>query len=518
MKIPLLKNTVTNYVLIALKLLEGFLLVRWIISLLGVELYGLWGILWGLLMYAALADFGFGIAIRKCTARGLWKDAPAHYNRVASTLFLASAVMMVPILGATAVAVWKAPLLFHLKDDTQGLITLARWGLVIFGVGNAVNFPLTLFGNMIVGLQQQYRQNSVYAILKLLEFVVVCVVFHVGMPRHAAFYALLTLVVLIPVVGNVLVGVAVYRLLPGLRMTCGFDRRAFREVLSFSGWIYLGTLAHLVIGTVSPLLVGAFCGLSVAGVFQVGRKFPQIMCQLTSPYQENTSPLAARLWAHGKRLTLGRVLLGFMRWNAFISTALSLLVFALAPELIRFFFKVHMPEAVAVCRIFTVHMWLQLVASTVPQAAFLMVERHRFHILTSSTAAALTVGFTILALRLYPGSAAAVSVAGLSVAAMLAFLAHFPMLSHVTGMSCFMIFSRTVGAALVAAVPALVAARLGASAFGRSDFLRLAIGTFFGLGSFLPLGAVLLFTGAEQARFWNRTMASVAKLRGRACA
>lgn len=512
MKIPLLKNTVTNYILIALKLLEGFLLVRWIISLLGVDLYGLWGILWGFLMYAALVDFGFGIAIRKCTARGLWQQDLAHYNRVASTLFIASVAMMVPLLGATAVAVWQAPLLFKLQSDADGMITLARWGLVIFGIGNSVNFPLTLFGNMMVGLQQQYRQNVIYAILKVIEFAVVCAVFLVGLPPHQAFYVLLTLVVAIPVLGNALVGVAVYRAIPGLRLSLGFDKAAFGEVLSFSGWIYLGTLAHLIIGTISPLLVGAFCGLTVAGVFQVGRKFPQIMCQLTTPYQENTSPLAARLWAHGKRRTLGRVLLGFMRWNAFISTALSLLVFALAPELIRFFFKVDIPEAAMVCRVFTVHMWLQLVASTVPQAAFLMVERHRFHILTSTAAAVLTIAFTIAALRIWPGSATAVTFAGFTVAALLAFLAHFPMLSHVVGLPVFVIFGRTVGAALCAAIPALLAARFGADAIGASDFWRLAVGTIFGTGTFLPLGAVLLFTLAEQNRAWHRAQAVIARL------
>lgn len=464
-------------------------------------------------MYSTLVDFGFGLAVRKYTAKGLWKVEPDRYNRIASTLYQANWALVLPLLVATAVAIWHAPTIFRLQDAAPEMVRIARWGLLIFGIGNAVNFPITLFGNMIVGLQLQYLQNSIYAVLKMVEFILVCIIFHIGMANDTAFYALLTVVVLIPVMGNVLVGVMVYRNIPGLRLTCRFDLSAFKEVFAFSGWVYLGAIAHLVIGTVSPIMVGAFCGLTVAGVFQVGRKFPQLMSQLTAPYQENASPLSARLWSHGRFRTLGKVLLGFMRWNAFIATALSALVCAMAPELIRFFFNVDMPDAIWVCRVFTIQVWLQLVASTVPQAAFLMVDRHRFHIVTSTGAAVLTVLFTIVALKLYPGSAIAVTIAGLVAVALLAFAAHFPMLSRITGMTYLHIFSRTVGVSLMVAVLAFAAARLGADAVGGSDFVRLAVGSMFGLGTFVPLGASLLFTRMEQDRFLSKIRSLVERRR-----
>lgn len=512
MKIPLLKNTLTNYALIAVKMLEGFLLVRWMIDRLGLDVYGLWGILWSLLMYSVIVDFGFGPTLRKYTAVGLWKYELGHYNRIASTLFAVSATMMLPLLAVTAVAVWKAAALFKIDPAATDMLTMARCGLVIFGAATAVNFPLTLFGNMIVGVQRQYVQNSIYAVLKVVEFVLVCVIFALHLPVATTFYSVLVTVMAMPIVGNALVGVAVFHFIPGLRIGGGFNSAAFWEVISFSGWIYAGAVARLAIATVSPVIVGAFCGLTVAGVFQAGRKFPQLIFQLTAPYQENTSPLSARLWGKGRPGALGRILMGFMRWNALISTAMSLLVFALAPELIRFFFTVDNAEATLICRLFSIQIWLSLVANTVPEAAFLMVERHRFQILVSIGAALLTVVLNVAALLVWPGSAVAVTVAALVVVALTAMGANYPMLSHVTGIPIVRFVARTLGAALVTALPAAAAARLAADAAPENDFIRLAVGSVAGMVLFLPMGGLLLSTPIERHRLVRRLSMRVGSL------
>ena len=46
MKIPVIKNTVTNYLNAGVRLLQGILISRWIIGYLGMEYYGLWTLLW----------------------------------------------------------------------------------------------------------------------------------------------------------------------------------------------------------------------------------------------------------------------------------------------------------------------------------------------------------------------------------------------------------------------------------------------------------------------------------------
>ena len=62
MKIPVIKNTVTNYLNAGVRLLQGILISRWIIGYLGMEYYGLWTLLWSFFVYALLLDFGTELA------------------------------------------------------------------------------------------------------------------------------------------------------------------------------------------------------------------------------------------------------------------------------------------------------------------------------------------------------------------------------------------------------------------------------------------------------------------------
>ena len=57
----LAKNTLTNYLVVGVKFIQGFLVTRWTIQYLGAENYGLWAVLWTIFAYSLLLDFGFEI-------------------------------------------------------------------------------------------------------------------------------------------------------------------------------------------------------------------------------------------------------------------------------------------------------------------------------------------------------------------------------------------------------------------------------------------------------------------------
>ena len=40
------KNTLTNYILVVIRLLEGIFVTRWMYQYLGQEYYGFWALLW----------------------------------------------------------------------------------------------------------------------------------------------------------------------------------------------------------------------------------------------------------------------------------------------------------------------------------------------------------------------------------------------------------------------------------------------------------------------------------------
>ena len=73
MKIPFVKNTVTNFFSMFVRMVQGILITRWMIHNMGEAQYGLWVMLWSFFSYALLLDLGFGVAAHKVTATELYK-------------------------------------------------------------------------------------------------------------------------------------------------------------------------------------------------------------------------------------------------------------------------------------------------------------------------------------------------------------------------------------------------------------------------------------------------------------
>ena len=65
-------NTLSNYVLIAIRIVYAILITRFLYRALGVDYYGFWSILWALFTYVVIFNFGFGATIQKYTSEQMF--------------------------------------------------------------------------------------------------------------------------------------------------------------------------------------------------------------------------------------------------------------------------------------------------------------------------------------------------------------------------------------------------------------------------------------------------------------
>ena len=177
MKIPFFKNTVTNYFSMFVRLVQGILVTRWLISHLGEAQYGLWVMLWSFFSYALLLDLGFGVAAQKVTATELYKRDIEKYNHTISSIFFSHVSMALLILPLTFVGMYYIRELFHLPADaTEEYIYFCREALLLSGLAATIVFPLGVFPEILVGLQKLYLRNYIIIISKLLELAgVICI-------------------------------------------------------------------------------------------------------------------------------------------------------------------------------------------------------------------------------------------------------------------------------------------------------------------------------------------------------
>ena len=375
MKIPFFKNTVTNYFSMFVRLVQGILVTRWLISHLGEAQYGLWVMLWSFFSYALLLDLGFGVAAQKVTATELYKNDIKKYNHTISSIFFSHVSMALLILPLTFVGMYYVRELFHLKADaTPEYIYFCREALLLSGLAATVVFPLGVFPEILVGLQKLYLRNYIIVVSKIVELAGVIVIFSVG----AGLFKLLLFVMLVMGLTQFAMLVSVWKSIPGFRICLAFDKEVFKGIFRFSTAVYIISIGRMIWERGMFLLISIFCGLVSVGIFQLGSRIPFLIQQIALPYVENLSPISALLHSRNRMMHLAQILMRSIRWVNFFAAGATVMVMIYAPRIILLLFNVESNEAAFICRLMVLFVYFLLVFRIIPEKFLTMAEEHKF--------------------------------------------------------------------------------------------------------------------------------------------
>ena len=375
MKIPFFKNTVTNYFSMFVRLVQGILVTRWLISHLGEAQYGLWVMLWSFFSYALLLDLGFGVAAQKVTATELYKKDIEKFNHTISSIFFSHVSMALLILPLTFVGMYFIRELFHLPTDaTAEYIYFCREALLLSGLAATVVFPLGVFPEILVGLQKLYLRNYIIIVSKVVELAGVITVFALGW----GLFKLLFFVMVIMGGTQLAMLVAVWKNIPGFRIRFAFDKEVFKGIFRFSSAVYIISIGRMIWERGMFLLISIFCGLSPVGIFQLGSRIPFLIQQVSLPYVENISPISALLHSRNRTMHLAQILMRAIRWVNFFAAGATMMVLIYAPRIIIMLFNVDKPEAAFICRLMVLFVYFLLVCRSIPEKFLTMAEEHKF--------------------------------------------------------------------------------------------------------------------------------------------
>ena len=375
MKIPFFKNTVTNYFSMFVRLVQGILVTRWLISHLGEAQYGLWVMLWSFFSYALLLDLGFGVAAQKVTATELYKKDIEKFNHTISSIFFSHVSMALLILPLTFVGMYFIRELFHLPTDaTAEYIYFCREALLLSGLAATVVFPLGVFPEILVGLQKLYLRNYIIIVSKVVELAGVITVFALGW----GLFKLLFFVMVIMGGTQLAMLVAVWKNIPGFRIRFAFDKEVFKGIFRFSSAVYIISIGRMIWERGMFLLISIFCGLSPVGIFQLGSRIPFLIQQVSLPYVENISPISALLHSRNRTMHLAQILMRAIRWVNFFAAGATMMVLIYAPRIIIMLFNVDKPEAAFICRLMVLFVYFLLVCRSIPEKFLNMAEEHKF--------------------------------------------------------------------------------------------------------------------------------------------
>jgi O-antigen/teichoic acid export membrane protein len=313
------RNSLSNYAFLVVRLGLGAVLFRLIIQELPAEDFGFWSVLWSMLGYGILLDFGLGFTAQKRVAELCVKRDWDCLSRVLSTIFYTYVIVA---LGIIVIGYAVAPLIIQaLAGVSPGNVERYTMILRVFLVGIGIAFPLGIFPEMLRGQQRICLANSLQLVSYLVSFALIlfAVVHNWNLIWFFVFSLGGTLL------GDLLCGIAAMRRMPKVYLSPSlFSRAMIRETTRFSVYAYINTLTTVILTRTDQIVISTGIALAAVAIYQAGAKVADMFSGFALQIAETLSPAAAHFHAKGSRSELRDLLVKGTRFTVLIATPMYL--------------------------------------------------------------------------------------------------------------------------------------------------------------------------------------------------
>ncbi|HEY1912074.1 MAG TPA: oligosaccharide flippase family protein [Vicinamibacterales bacterium] len=324
-----LLGTATKYVLLAVNIGIGAVLMPFTVEHLGVSEYGLWMLIASLTYYFQLLDLGYGNGLVRHVVDADARGDVDGVNRVLSTFVVVYAVLgLCAAISSLGLIFWAVPRFPHLSDVDirRGQILLA-----IMGARIAIGFPMTVFG-AVTNARQRFALNNVVAIaVAITNGIVTFLVLASG----GGLVTLVTATTCVSLASYLAYAWTARRAFPSLRLRpSSFSRNLVRDVTTFSAYLFILDVAVQIGFNLDNVVVGAALGTSFVAVYAVTLRLADYQRQLCNQINGFLFPIAVRFGADGDGEALQSMLIETSRVALLMVIGVTVCVIGFARPLI----------------------------------------------------------------------------------------------------------------------------------------------------------------------------------------
>jgi len=299
----LIAGTVTRYVVLALNIALGVILMPFTVRHLGQTQYGLWMLVASLTTYFQLLDLGYGNGIVRHLVDADRRGDMAEVNRIASTFVCVySAIGVVAAVAIAATAGFVVPRFPHLAPAE---VRVAQLLLVILGARVAIGFPLTVFGAVTNARQGFVLNNLVAGGTVVVSALATWLVLESGRGL-LMLVATTTAINLLAYAGYAWIAC---RIMPQLKLRASsFSVSRWRDVTSFSVYLFVINVAGQISFNIDNVVIGAALGPASVAVYAIALRLADYQRRLCDQFSGMLFPVAMAFGADGNRAALRRTL------------------------------------------------------------------------------------------------------------------------------------------------------------------------------------------------------------------
>ncbi len=292
----LARNTLMLYFRMFLLLLIGLFTSRVVLRTLGVDDYGVYNVVGGVVTVFTFLTNSISAAISRYMAVGLGKGDPAHLRRIFSTgvLIQLGLSLLLVLLTETAGLWWVN----HKLIIPDGRLEAARWVLHCSLGVLVVTLLAVPYNAAIIA----HERMSAFALISLgealLKLGVALLLFFSPFDKLIS-YAVLMLAVAVLV--RFAYGLYCRHFFPETLGRLVYDGALTREMTAFAGWSFFGSSGYVLNTQGAGQVVNLFFGVAVNAARGVALQIENTVKQFVSNFLTALNPQITKAWAAGDR-------------------------------------------------------------------------------------------------------------------------------------------------------------------------------------------------------------------------
>lgn len=324
------KNTLLLYFRMLLLMLVNLYTSRVILRILGVEDYGIYNAVGGIVLMLSFLNSALSSGSSRFITFELGKKDHSKLNTTFCTILNAHlSLAFIIIFVAETAGLWFVSNKLGLSPERHDAALFAYHFSVLSSMATITQVPYT--ATIIAHERMQiYAYTSIFeAILKL------SILYLLPALGHDRLEAYATLLFIVQIIIMGIYRIYCIKMFKETKYHFVFDRKKFKEIISFSSWSLLGNAAHALTGQGTNILLQMFFGPKLVAARAISLQVNMAANQFVNNFKLAADPQIVKLYASGDIDVSKRLAMNTAKYSFFLMLLLSLPIYVVAEPLLR---------------------------------------------------------------------------------------------------------------------------------------------------------------------------------------
>lgn len=324
------KNTAMLYIRMLVTMAIGLYTSRVVLEQLGVDDYGIYNVIGGIVAMFSIISASLSTSISRFLTFELGKGNDSKLNRIFSTAIIIQAAIgcLVLILGEI-IGVW---FIYNKMTIPADRLTAANWVLQCSLATFLINMISLPYNATIIA----HEKMQAFAFISFLEaFLKLGVAFSLFITPFDTLKTYAVLITVAALVVRVVYSIYCKSHFKECYFRFIFDKSILKEMLSFSGWNFIGSTSGILKDQGVNVLMNIFCGPAVNAARGISSQINSVITSFSSNFMLATNPQIIKSYAAKDYTYMMTLIRSAARFSFYMLLVLSLPIIINAPFILH---------------------------------------------------------------------------------------------------------------------------------------------------------------------------------------